>query len=172
MAQLSELSKAFFLSADPEERRIAARDALLRPAIYREIHEKYENWDLPSDTSMVVLLEREFGLQHKAIPGFLSDLKASIEYVRELGALTESGGESSDVTATAEPVRTPGPASVPEVKPEPVVTPGLMKVPMPRSASYIVLPEEFTHAEGDRIQAWLTSVIVPMIKLTAVEEPK
>ncbi len=177
-AQLSELAKNIFLSTSRDERIEALKTALLSPAIYQELHERYSGWDLPSDTSLVVLLERDFGLQHKAIPGFLRDLRESIELVRvNEDTLDSTKKKEIELEVLERELEFSLEQQSKRIKElldsngAPTET-RLLKLPMPKSECYIMLPEELEKDEAKRILTWIRTVVTPMINLSAEETPE
>lgn len=60
---------------------IAAREAALQPAIYREICEHYEALGgLPSDESLKPELITDKGFNPRAVMGFLADMRSTLEF--------------------------------------------------------------------------------------------
>jgi hypothetical protein len=85
--RLTKLARALAtLPADSAEWLQAARDAAGRPAIYRELWEKFgPNFPLPPTMSNYLLQQRGFNL--RAVSSMLGDFLATMEYAKISGAI-------------------------------------------------------------------------------------
>lgn len=161
---LSAEAKRFFLGTEPDEQREVVVAAISRPTIYQEIFSEWPDWALPSNETLGKKLELQYGLQHKAIPSFISDLHEGIEYVKSLGGGPVTGnpefrGSDPESGTSDDPE--------PNVGLDPKPGPGLMKIPMPGSEAFIALPQAPSTAEAKRILRWLNQVVTPAVEFAA-----
>lgn len=185
--KLTELAKNIFLPRSDAEKADAIWEAMNSPQVHAELLASFPHWDLPSDETLAVRLEREFRLQPAAISPFIHDLREGLEYARQFGPMnpnvveTESGSAGS---TSESPGHAPSDRRGPSGDSGPTVPSadgvgsdsrstgarGLMKIPMPGSAAYIMLPEETTPVEAKRVLLWLKLVVTPAVEFASRTE--
>lgn len=160
--KLTDLAKRILLPASEAERAEAVREAMNAPVIHGELLEAFPNWDLPSDETLSARLEREFGLQNAAVKSFVSDLRDSLEYV---GSFRQSrlNVVHDDRPGANQNLGAGNDAGE-------AVDAGMMKLPMPRSSTFIVMPQVLDALEARRILSWLSRVVTPAVKFASESE--
>lgn len=123
-ANLSRLADDILMNPDPAKRAKAIQEAALRPALYREIWDKY-HLDLPSDQSLLWELTRDRGFTDRGGAEFIRSYKATIAFAKlgqTLGAgeppaspdaqrVEDDGGEDTqDLQQERPPIRRRHPA--------------------------------------------------------------
>jgi hypothetical protein len=93
-AQLSDLADTILLHPDEATRRVAIQDAALRPAIHRELWEKYHE-DLPSDRTLLWDLTRDRGFTETGASEFIREYRATIAFA-QLGTYAPSQTPASE----------------------------------------------------------------------------
>lgn len=166
--RLSDLAKRIILPVNQTEQGTGVWEALDRPAIYSEIFQAFPDRRLPSDDTLAARLEREFGLQHGAVAPFIADLKASLDFARSFDVPAPSHVDAPKEAAAedegADDARLDAQQSARRE------TQGLMKIPMPGSATYIMLPEALDAIEARRVLSWLKRVVTPAIQFASESE--
>ncbi len=79
MARLSRLADDILMNPDEAKKAEAIREAALRPAIHREMWEKY-HLDLPSDRSLLWALTRDRGFTERGATEFIREYRATIAF--------------------------------------------------------------------------------------------
>lgn len=80
-ASLSRLADDILMNPDGAKRTDAIREAALRPAIYREMWDRY-HLDLPSDQNLLWELTRDRGFTERGAAEFIRSYKATIAFAR------------------------------------------------------------------------------------------
>ena len=80
-ARLSELADVILAHPDGEHQQAAIREAALRPAMHRELWEKYHD-DLPSDRNLRWELTHERGFTETGAHEFIPVYKATVSFAR------------------------------------------------------------------------------------------
>lgn len=161
--QLSEDAKRLILGTDEGEQHGVLQACLHRPAAFAEVFAAYGTSEWPSDETLSKILERDFALLPRAIPGFLENLRDSIAYVEEHAPSTNA--VSTDVDSS-------GPAGDQDTQPvAPRLPKGSLTVTMPGGNAYLVIPDPLGRSEALRIKHWLEAVVVPTVDFAAMGSP-
>jgi hypothetical protein len=162
--RLSDLAKRIILPVNQTEQGTGVWEALDRPAIYSEIFKTFPDRKLPSDDTLAARLEREFGLQHGAVASFISDLKASLDFARSFDVPAPSHVQVSKETEVEDEGADYAPLDSQSAGRD---VQRIMKIPMPGSATYIMLPEALSATEARRVLLWLKRVVTPAIEFAS-----
>lgn len=79
--KLSELADVILVHPDTAARKAAIQDAALRPAIHREMWDKYHN-DLPSDTNLLWELTHDRGFTETGAAEFVREYRSTISFAQ------------------------------------------------------------------------------------------
>lgn len=81
--RLSDLGRRIVLDTRPGSRELdaALREAALRPALFRELWERWGR-HLPSDVSMEYDLVREYGFNPDSVREFIKNFRATVEFAK------------------------------------------------------------------------------------------
>lgn len=166
--KLSDLARRFFLAVEDDQKAELIWEAMRCPQIHADLLEVFPNWELPSDTTLASRLELEFRMQHAAIKPFIADLRDSLEFARSFGL---PGPAQEDRDAMAEHSIDPPNVPVQSLQvTSSLHVGGTIKLPMPGSATYIVLPETLDSIEAKRILSWLRKVVTPAVEFASWQD--
>jgi hypothetical protein len=161
--KLTDIAKRILRPLEPEERTVAVAEAMNSPKLYASLYQKFSDWNLPSDQTLAARLEREEGIQPRALKSLVTDIKDSVAYLREaMNSATAIGTISLSAAATATIIRNE-PNDHPESK-QPGAPAGLQTYPMPGGDSYVCLARSMSKEEAMRTKRWIEKVIIPAIE--------
>jgi hypothetical protein len=157
--RITELYKKYALPENDAERRTTLMTALLRPALYKKLVDRYSGAPLPSAQGVASILEREYGL----LPSVKNDAaEAFLSSLRFAGATT-----NNTVTATA-----PSPSASPPPAPAVTEEEGGREQPIRVPAEFVPhsfqlrrgmritmpLPPDLTQKDVERLYRWMKTL--------------
>ncbi len=132
---------------------------------------EFSDWRLPSDATLSTRLEREEGIQPRALKSLVADIRESVAYLNDANsAVSATGSVTFKASVTAESVRAEGLST--QTLPDPPVasSTGLQTNPMPGGEAYVCLPQDYDEGRGDPYQAMDGEGNIPAIEFAGVLE--
>lgn len=162
--RLSDLAKTVLRPIDPSERAKALTEAMMSPKLFASIASKYPEWRLPSDLTLSAILERDEGIQPKAVKNLMNELRDSVEFLNEQTGRSQTGRseiptEGSGICAGANTVSESNMEAAHHSRID------SQHYPMPGGDAYVSLPKAMSREEAQRAKRWIERVIIPAIEL-------
>jgi hypothetical protein len=162
--KLTELAKRILRPVTPGEKYGALQEAMQNPKLYASLHEKFPDWKLPSEATLSARLEREEGIQPKALKRLVVDIKDSIAYLHEMATVHGEATISLSAKADGQVTRQAEENAREEPKAALQAEAGMQIYPMPGGEAYVVLPKSMASEEAERTKKWIEKVIIPAIQ--------
>ncbi len=165
--RLTDLAKRIFLALNEQEKAEAIWEALSLPQLNSELIAEYPNWDLPSQETLSIRLERDFRMQSGAVKSYVGDLLESLEFARSFQPALGNPNLDLEDRGSDGPERQGGGDGTGDSIGSESGEPDLIRIPMPGSPAFIVLPERLEPRDAKRILRWLKTVVTPTIEFAA-----